>query len=351
MSSAEKISGLYKGTFKSKTGKQMQLELRVDIDGGRSAHIVSGDLLDEQSQYLGSFRFQTLKTQTSKHSVVIIGKTGQFSTNICNFSDITVTVPLESNQRQAEVQWVDNHYVLTKFTCSFKSEFFRTIQLEHDYEEEVAPFKPYDTNDLPSPLPKRKKPISITDAYAEAGIKIIEKQKTNKIPHPKRTVINGIAWTDKYLKTALTENFTLLNDKTPWKVWLFSANEYVIGDTNGITITLNEKQQLGCAVFQHATGWQTAYQRRMRLFICIHEIGHCFNLPHPWNWPRSGTDENQNGHQTLSWMNYPWAYHSAEQPYGETAFWNAFNFQFSLKELAHLRHGFSNDTICDSNIP
>jgi hypothetical protein len=149
----------------------------------------------------------------------------------------------------------------------------------------------------------------------------------------------------------MTENLTAINDKNQRKVWLFSANEYVVGDFKGILLNNDGKQQVGCAVFQHATGWQTARERRLRLFIYVHELGHCFNLPHPWSWPKPNRSaENPQSHQTLSWMNYPWVYHSSSELFGEEAFWNAFNFQFSKQELIHLRHGFRNDLICGGKL-
>jgi hypothetical protein len=312
--------------------------------------MLSGDLFNEQKRYVKSFMFKSLRTQSTNNNVVIIGETGQFSSNDSSFKDIIVTLPIRTSQSQADVQWVDRSGAILKCTCEFQSEFFRTVQLEHDYEEDVMPLEPYDTKELPSPVPRCSCPLSITNAYGEAGIQIVEKRKKKPIPHPKRTQLNGVAWTDDLLSAAMIENFTLLNDETEWKIWLFSADEYVIGDFNGKMLNHEGKKRIGCAIFQHATGWQNPRERRMRLFIYVHEIGHCFNLQHPWNWLHPNiADKKLRGFQTLSWMNYPWMYHSLNQLSGETAFWNAFTFKFSHEELIHLRHGFRNDVICGGN--
>ena len=345
-----KVSGLYIGTtsVSSSSEEEMKLKLRIDIDGKHSTNVISGDLFSERAHYLSSFRFEEVKIKTSGERVEITGFDGQFDSDTNNFRNIKVSIPLTLGSLEAGAKWVNIAGSETECSCKYESPFFRRIEIEHDYEEGVRPLEPYNPADLPSPT-KRSSPLSITDAYAEAGIEIVEKQKTKRIPHPTRTRLNGIAWTDNQLYAAMTENFTPVNDKNLWRIWLFSANEYVIGDFKGNMLYFNG-QRVGCAVFQHATGWQTARERRMRLFIYVHELGHCFNLPHPWNWPLSNRpSEKTQSHKTLSWMNYPWTYRSPSGLFGDEAFWNAFNFQFSKQELIHLRHGFRNNVICSMN--
>ena len=42
------------------------------------------------------------------------------------------------------------------------------------------------------------------------------------------------------------------------------------------------KQRQGYAVFYQGIGGTTADARRLQLYTCIHELGHCFNLLHSW---------------------------------------------------------------------
>ena len=135
----------------------------------------------------------------------------------------------------------------------------------------------------------------------------------------------------------MLEHFTCAEDEPRCKLWLLSANEYVICTVNGMMLKHKETQRRGCVVFQIATGWQTPEEKRLRLFIYMHELGHCFNLGHPWNRPQKGQDC---GYATLSWMNYPWKYRLSNEIYGADDFWKAFNFQFTESELIHLRHAF-----------
>jgi hypothetical protein len=92
-----------------------------------------------------------------------------------------------------------------------------------------------------------------------------------------------------------------------------------------------------CVVFQIATGWRSTEEKRMRLFIYIHELGHCLNLRHPWENTRT---VSLNGYSTLSWMNYPWRYYSSDKSSSSDDFWESFCFQFTDLELMHLRHAF-----------
>ena len=83
--------------------------------------------------------------------------------------------------------------------------------------------------------------------------------------------------------------------------------------------------------------------RRLQLYTCIHELGHCFNLLHSWQ-KSLATPPQPNRPASPSWMNYPWRF-----PGGPAAFWTAFPFRFDDQELVHVRHGFRNDVIMGGN--
>ena len=184
----------------------------------------------------------------------------------------------------------------------------------------------------------------------KAGIEIIVvKEKRDSVPSPKGTPISKAVWTDSELHEAMLKHFTLFKDEPQWKTWLLSANEYVMSNIYGIIIGCKGKKRRGCAVFQSATGWQSLEEKRFRLFIYVHELGHCFNLHHSWDKPQDDSSAEAGRYATLSWMNLPWRYYSSKESRGEDAFWEGFNFQFSESELIHLRHGFRNDVILGVN--
>jgi hypothetical protein len=353
----QKLSGLYKGAFSTlseRKTKRTELELRVDVDGVRPLNVISGDFYSNSKgnrKYLNSFIFQEVKKiETPTNGIRLIGKKGKFSLNSNQFTDIQITIPANSHPPKAAVQWTNSPRSVSKCLCKYASKYFRSVYLEHDYEEGVMPLESYETTALSSPSPHRSHPISITDAFAEAGIEIIVvKEKRDSVPSPKGTPEDGAVWIDSELQEAMLKHFKSHKDKPQWALWLLSANEYVMSNIYGIMIDRKEKKRRGCAVFQSATGWQSAEEKRFRLFIYVHELGHCFNLHHSWDKPQDDPSTEADRYATLSWMNLPWRYYSSEESRGGEAFFEAFDFQFSNSELMHLRHGFRNDVIFGGN--
>jgi hypothetical protein len=353
----QKISGLYKGVVSNTSEnrvKRTELELRVDVDGAHSLNVISGDFYVKSKstrKYLSSFIFHGVKKiETPTNRILLIGDKGKFSSNSNQFTDIQISISANLHPPKAVFQGTNGSRSKLQCLCKHASQYFRTIYLEHDYEEGVMPLEPYETANLPSPSPHQSHPINIIDAFAEAGIEIIVvKEKRDSVPSPKGTPISKAVWTNSELQEAMLKHFTLFKDEPQWKLWLLSAKEYVMSNIYGITIGCKGKKRRGCAVFQNSTGWQSAEEKRFRLFIYVHELGHCFNLHHPWDKPQTELSSEADPYATLSWMNLPWRYYSSEESRGGEAFWEAFDFQFSSSELMHLRHGFRNDVIFGGN--
>jgi hypothetical protein len=279
---------------------------------------------------------------------MLIGEKGKFSPNSDQFTDIQIRIPAYLYSPIAALKWINCLGSELKCFCKHVSKYFRTVHLEHDQEECVAPLESCDSTCLSSPYLSNS--IGLVDAFAEAGIEIIVvKEKRDSVPSPKGTPLEGGIWTDSELWKAMLRHFTSFKDKPQWKLWLLSAKEYVMSNIYGIMISQKEKKRRGCAVFQSSTGWQSAEKKRFRLFIYVHELGHCFNLKHPWDKPQDNSSMEAGRYATLSWMNLPWRYYSSEESHGKEAFWEAFNFQFTNSELMHLRHGFRNDVIFGGN--
>ena len=87
----------------------------------------------------------------------------------------------------------------------------------------------------------------------------------------------------------------------------------------------------------------------MLLYVYVHELGHCFNLQHPWVKTEKTCPAGDEGYSSLSWMSCPQRYYSSLNSYGETAFWKDFRLRFDDSELIHLRHGFRNDVVFGGN--
>jgi hypothetical protein len=353
----QKISGLYKGIVSNHSEskvKKTELELRVDVDGLNSFNVISGDFYTKTNssrEYLSSFRFERVKKiETQTNRILLIGDKGEFSSNTSQFTRIKVSISPNSHSLKANFQGTKDSSSKVQCLCRYSSQYFRTVYLEHDYEKGVKPLEPYETLYIPSPSPNQSHPISIIDAFAEAGIEIIViKERRDSVPSPKGTPISKAVWTKKQLSEAMLEHFTLFNDEPQWKLWLLSAKEFVMSNIYGITVGCEGKKRMGCAVFQNSTGWESAEEKRFRLFIYVHELGHCFNLRHPWNYPPTELSSGVERYATLSWMNLPWRYYKSKESRGAEAFWEAFDFQFDSSELMHLRHAFRDDVIFGVN--
>ncbi len=344
----KRISGLYKPVFRN-TGegksKNMEIELRIDVDGTRPMNVISGDSYSSSGnrRYLGSFIFPEIrKTETTADEILLTGEMGKFSHDLNKFTNLKVAIRTDSDPIEAIVQWTDGSRYVSKCLCERESQYFRRVLLEHDYEKDVVPLEPY----FFSTSSKRSHQISIYSAFAEAGIEIVlVREEKDSVPHPIGIPGESSVWTDDELSEAMANHFITLKDLPQWSLWLLSAGEYVVASVKGIMIGRKEKKRKGCAVFQNATGWQSPEEKRMRLFIYVHELGHCFNLHHPWGGSSPESLGESLGHATLSWMNCPWTYYSSGESCGEEAFWKTFKFQFSDLELTHLRHGFRDDVI------
>jgi hypothetical protein len=353
---SQNISGRYKeipsNTAKKETN-QTEAELRIDVDGNRPLNVISGDIYSNSGDtrnYLCSFIFQhAKKIETPTKGILLTAEKGKFSQNPELSADIQVEIPHKPHSPAAVFQFRNSQGYQSKHLCRYESKYFRTIRLKHDYEVGVKPLEPYEAIDLDSTFPHRTRPISIVDAFAEAGIEIlVVKEKENSVITPERIRGFESVWTDDKLQKTMLAHFKSFSEEPDWSVWLFSASEYVMSNFNGITISTKDNKRRGCAVFQTTTGWRSTEEKRLRLFIYVHEIGHCFNLHHPWVIaPTNGAEVG--GYATLSWMNLPWRYYKSPDSYGEKAFWKAFDFQFSDSELVHLRHGFRNDVIFGGN--
>ncbi len=354
-----KLSGCYKGVFSSSLERKTNgtdLELRVDIDGAHPLFMISGDFYSNSGgahKYLSSFRFERVRQENSKENeITVIGTNGKFDPSEASFEQIKIVISLRSTPLMAVVECIGGLRTESARVCKRKSKYLRSVKLQNDFEEGVVPFKSFDTKELFSQFPNRKNPLGVKEAYAKAGINLIISKKPQKpVAHPKRIPWQGSVWTDDDLHSAMTKHFGAAKNKPEWRVWLLSALKYEISDLKGIMIDHKEGSRRGCAVFHEAIGDSTTEEKKMLLYVYVHELGHCFNLTHPCDRVSTNSKmvSEKCGCGSVSWMNLPKRYYSSKKSYGEAAFWKAFDFSFSDSELMHLRHGFRNDIIFGGN--
>jgi len=335
------VSGRYIGTIGTTT-----LELRVDVDGRRPLRRVSGDFFrttGATTTYVGSFVMDTPTIAVSTTLVTIQGRLR--TTYATSFPVLRVRIPrvgIWMPQGAADAQFMSlSGQPGALYRCTYRSPYFRSVDLEQDCLQGVTPFPAYNTGSLPSGGPART--LSVPKAYAEAGIEMRVAGIPNVIP-------TGAAgadskWDNNELHAAMVKHFSLWKDVPQWKVWLFHTRKHVFGPgLLGIMFDQMGRQRQGCAVFYDAIAGNTADKLRNQLYTCVHELGHCFNLYHSFH-KKFMTPPLANRLDALSWMNYPQRYPNGGTP----GFWSAFPFQFDDLEVVHLRHAFRNNIIIGGN--
>jgi len=336
-----RVSGIYKSCT-----RPWELILRPDIDGNRPMRKVSGDFnrtTGSTQTYFGSFVMDSPMIGITSNLVTITGVIR--TTWRTSFNRIKIQIPRHTIYQPAAAATVQfltaTNRKGSKYTCLYDNIYFRTVQLEQDYEVGVTPFRSYNTGSLPSGGPSRN--LTVARSYAEAGILIQDTRRTNSI----RTTEAGSdgKWSNAELHFAMQRNFSRWSNDAQWKVWLFHAMKHEIGPgLYGIMFDQKDKQRQGCAAFYQGVGGSSSVKLRDQLYVTVHELGHCFNLFHSFQ-KRYTTPPIPNRPAALSWMNYPGAYPGG----GAAAFWASFAFQFDNLEITHLRHAFRNNIIFGGN--
>ncbi|TMS00098.1 hypothetical protein [Nonomuraea basaltis] len=320
------ISGLYEGQ-----DGDSRLALRVDVDGIRPTGRVSGDLFTVSgatTSYVGSFMVNAPAVQAEGAEARIRGRgVLSFDTAV---KDVSVTITNGSGTAAVAGR---------TYQVSFASPYFRRVLLEQDSVTGTVPFVSYRTGSLPGPSGSPARELTVTAAYAEAGIELT-------LAEPGVIPVDGsgadLAWSDAELHHAMTQQFSMFGDAPAWRLWLLVASRHV-GGYRGIMFDYNDAhQRQGAAVFYDAIKGTTPESQRAQLRTYVHELGHAFNLLHSWQKHLATPPQPlgpDGGFGDLSWMNYVNNY----RPNGEQGYWAAFPFQFTDPELVHLRHGFFRD--------
>ncbi len=336
------VSGRYRG--RSAAG-ELELELRVDVDGRRPLRRVSGDFYRRTGgtvTYVGSFIVTTPTLNVTPTRVVIDGR-GIFTFQSGN-PRLRVTISRVGefmSPAAAIAQFLTPSGIPgARYTCAFESQFFRRVEFESDFVSGVQPFDAYDTGLLPSGGPARV--LNVTAAYAEAGIEMVDTGGTDEVQID--WAGTDRIWTNRELHASMQNHFRLWRNEPGWRVWLLSATIHERGPgLRGIMFDEEGSQRQGCAVFHDVIDGTTNQVKRAQLRTYIHELGHCFNLYHSHH-KEFMQPPQPNRLDALSWMHYPDSYQSSNGT-GAGAYWAAFPFQFDDLELVHLRHAFRNDII------
>jgi hypothetical protein len=222
------------------------------------------------------------------------------------------------------------------YVCDFESPSLRTVYLDEAREAAVTPFfSSYDTALLPSG--GRARSLTPAAAFGEAGIEAVAAREPAVIDAAPAGV--NAAWSDAELHAAMELSFGRWADSPQWAMWLLHAVTHEDPELFGLMFDRQGPQRQGCAVFYGDLRPTSPEITRELLHVCVHELGHVFNLPHCWQRSLDKPPFPSRPAAT-SWMNYPGRY-----PGGARAYWSRFAFEFDDVEIVHLRHAFRDSVI------
>jgi hypothetical protein len=347
-------NGTYEGV-----SRDVQLILRIDIDGPTRLEIVSGEL--NQAIDLSEFNYFEARRCSFISDRVEITRgedrlRARAQIRCFRLPELagSIEIDLQPNSQTALVSLTGYGYHSHPFNFALEkiSDYFRTIHLEIDRQDNIdiqLVYKPEE--DTPQFLPEGmpEGPITIQSVYQNAGIEVITHPEwESRITRPADQADEP--WTKAELNAAVENWFDLRQDEPSWNVYLLLLNRYEDEGMSGLMFDdVGAMQRQGAAVFLDPfKNLEEGTRRRNVLRTAVHELGHALNLVHSFQHgvlSEFGQGDNpfmMPRPNSLSIMNYAWRYpHGHNRPEdwdGSAEYWARFCFNFDDIELAHLRH-------------
>ena len=351
----------FSGRYRSE-GEGVQLELRVDVDGRCPMRRISGDLF-EGAAWRDSFIVDRIGQFAVEHgakaSVARMRGDARWA-NREGRTAIELEIPYATSASGPGpatcAVTAPGDDPGQSFECAFRSRFLREAQWELDWTAGMHWLVPHVTGDAPSAGGP-----SVQDIYAGAGVRLNLVRK-NMGCIPAADIPPGGTWTQRALHDAMEKYCETWGPGARWKVYMLITTA-LADDANArgcMFDKFDEHPRQGCAVFGNAFESLSGVQLQRELVrTCVHELGHCFNLPHPWAGGATqpvAPEGDVEGYDAPSWMNLPESYtpwghapparsNGRSRAWEANAYWERFPFRFTDRELVHLRHAFYLDIV------
>ena len=257
--------------------------------------------------------------------------------------EVTLDTSTSNTTPRLKVKYLPSDEPVIQFEQT--SQYFRTVRITVAHQEGIAPvlsFNPHDFIGAPADLPN--KPIGLTDVFENAGIAIdlqVTEQAVPFIPEGRFR-----SWDEYSLHRAMEEHWTYFRDEPQWALWVLCADKYIEGrHVLGIMFdNFGEHQRQGVAVFYDSIEKDIACKGctvtlakwfdMMKFWTLCHEIGHAFNLRHPFRETKSHNWLSPKQEQQLPYfMHYPYL-----EPWNIQRYFEHFRYEFSKLNLLFLRH-------------
>lgn len=314
-------------------------ELRLDVDGRYPLMTASG------SVPLARFnRVQWIAKLTKVRANTYQGGIWYKNPNVTPFAytevKIVVTPSVVTSNRKATVTFSGPGLADRIRNYVLKSRYFHKVEFEFDTDKGIVPVMSIDTGDHPNrPATLPAGPLSVQAVFQRAGFDVSTSGAVSTIPGAP-----GGTWSDAEMHDAMQVYWSRFASKAQWAMWVFLAQRHDMGPNLGGVMfdDIGPNHRQGTAIFYDSFISQLpagdpaplAYQKRMRFWTTVHEMGHAFNLAHSWQkslglpWIPL-VDEPE----ARSFMNYPYNVTG-----GQSAFFSSFEYRFTDSELLFMRH-------------
>ncbi len=228
---------------------------------------------------------------------------------------------------------------------------FREVEVEFDCTSDAEVVDTLDTTGLPPVPGAPPSPITISEVFERAGCRLTRMSAAGpplNMNQPNEAEADPV-WEDNELRDAISQHWAYAQtngiNRGAWALWVLFAKKYRKEGVAGLMFDCEDgNQRQGAVVFAESALYQESgvhargvALRRYQFWCAVHEIGHCFNLPHavhaasesPLWLPRA--DEPS----FATFMNYPWP---ADPHQGVPGYFSEFQYRFSNDELRFLHH-------------
>ncbi|QKJ18178.1 hypothetical protein [Microbacterium hominis] len=321
---------------------RLREELRLDVDRHHPQMTASGtsiSLLSRQKSWIARVR----KTGTWRYAGPIWHTDGYGAAGFAyDHVDITVVPSFFGVGGHATVVFSRGGGRTLTRRYPFESASFRAVQFEFDATPDAEPITQIETHDHPNrPATLADEALSIETVFRRAGFAVTT-TPAGTVP-VSGAGANG-TWSDAEMHDAMQTYWSRFADAPQWALWTFWARQHDTGRSLGGVMfdDIGPNHRQGTAIFTDSfirdvpagDAAPDAWDRRMRFWTAVHEMGHAFNLAHSWQ-KALGTPwiPMANQPEARSFMNYPYFVSG-----GQAAFFSDFAYRFSDEELLFLRH-------------
>ncbi|ACZ30330.1 conserved hypothetical protein [Xylanimonas cellulosilytica DSM 15894] len=230
-------------------------------------------------------------------------------------------------------------------TYPFSTRSYHPVAVEFDSTSDAEPITQIATHAHPNRPPTLAgETLSIDTVFRRAGFDVSH-SPGGAVPLSGAGA-NG-TWSDAEMHDAMQTYWSRFANAPQWALWTFWARLHDRGTSLGGIMfdDIGPNHRQGTAIFtgsfiRTVPAGDTApdaWDRRMRFWTAVHEMGHAFNLAHSWQKDLQGFGSSwiplTNDTEARSFMNYPYNVSG-----GQAAFFADFGFRFTDEELVFLRH-------------